>query len=244
MSTTFNPQFQRIGEILVHINKLSDSQLQEALMEQKNTKEKLGLILINNGVITEDDLVTVYSMQLGYKKADEEMLLNVKQEAASLVPEEFARQNAVLALSKSKSSIVVAMEDPEDIACIDSLKRLTGLNPEVLVAGPTALEKALEEVYGEIKKTGEVQEVIEGIKVISGDEDDREEIDLSPESADAKDAPIVKLVNMILQESIKERATDVHIEPMENRVIIRIRIDGVLQVIMTPPNTSLSGLVT
>ena len=244
MSTTFNPQFQRIGEILVHINKLSDSQLQEALVEQKNTKEKLGLILINNGVITEDDLVTVYSMQLGYKKADEEMLLNVKQEAASLVPEEFARQNAVLALSKSKSSIVVAMEDPEDIACIDSLKRLTGLNPEVLVAGPTALEKALEEVYGEIKKTGEVQEVIEGIKVISGDEDDREEVDLSPESADAKDAPIVKLVNMILQESIKERATDVHIEPMENRVIIRIRIDGVLQVIMTPPNTSLSGLVT
>ncbi|SVD22033.1 uncharacterized protein METZ01_LOCUS374887, partial [marine metagenome] len=92
-------------------------------VEQKNTKEKLGLILINNGVITEDDLVTVYSMQLGYKKADEEMLLNVKQEAASLVPEEFARQNAVLALSKSKSSIVVAMEDPEDIACIDSLKR-------------------------------------------------------------------------------------------------------------------------
>ena len=116
MSTTFNPQFQRIGEILVHINKLSDSQLQEALVEQKNTKEKLGFILINNGVITEDDLVTVYSMQLGYKKADEEMLLTVNQEAASLVPEEFARQNAVLALSKSNSSIVVAMEDPEDIA--------------------------------------------------------------------------------------------------------------------------------
>ena len=244
MSATFNPQFQRIGEILIHMGKLSDSQLQEALVEQKNTKEKLGLVLINNGTISEDDLVTVYSMQLGYKKADEGMLLNVNQEAASLVPEEFARQNAVLALSKSNSSIVVAMEDPEDIACIDSLKRLTGLNPEVLVAGPSSLEKALDEVYGEIKKTGEVQEVIEGIKVISGDEDHKEEVDLSPDSADAEDAPIVKLVNMILQESIKERATDVHIEPMENKVIIRIRIDGVLQVIMTPPITSLSGLVT
>jgi len=244
LSAEFNPQFQRIGEILIHMGNLSESQLQEALVEQKNTKEKLGLVLINNGVITEDDLVTVYSMQLGYKKADEEMLLNVNQEAASLVPEEFARQNAVLALSKSNSSIIVAMEDPEDIACIDSLKRLTGLNPEVLVAGPSSLEKALDEVYGEIKKTGEVQEVIEDIKVISGDEDHQEEVDLSPDSADAKDAPIVKLVNMILQESIKERATDVHIEPMEDKVIVRIRIDGVLQVIMTPPITSLSGLVT
>ncbi len=244
MSSTFNPQFQRIGEILIHLGKISESQLQEALLEQKNTKEKLGLVLINDGVISEDDLVTVYSMQLGYKKAEESMLLNIDQDAASLVPEEFARQNAVLAISKTTSSILVAMEDPEDITCIDSLKRLTNLNPEVLVAGPTALEKALDEVYGEIKKTGEVQEVIEGIKVISGDEDQREEVDLSPESAKAEDAPIVKLVNMILQESIKERATDVHIEPMEDKVFVRIRIDGVLQIIMTPPIASLSGLVT
>jgi len=244
MSNTFNPQFQKIGEILIHLGKLSDSQLQEALVEQKNTKEKLGLVLIKNDIISEDDLVTVYSMQLGYQKAEKDMLYNVKQEAASLVPEEFARQNAVLALSKSESSIIVAMEDPEDISCIDSLKRLTGLNPEVLVAGPTELSKALDEVYGEIKKTGEVQEVIEGIKVISGDEDHQEEVDLSPDSVDAEDAPIVKLVNMILQESIKERATDIHVEPMEHKVIIRIRIDGVLQVIMTPPITSLSGLVT
>ena len=244
MSNTFNPQFQKIGEILIHLGKLSDSQLQEALVEQKNTKEKLGLVLIKNDIISEDDLVTVYSMQLGYQKAEKDMLYNVKQEAASLVPEEFARQNAVLALSKSESSIIVAMEDPEDISCIDSLKRLTGLNPEVLEAGPTELSKALDEVYGEIKKTGEVQEVIEGIKVISGDEDHQEEVDLSPDSVDAEDAPIVKLVNMILQESIKERATDIHVEPMEHKVIIRIRIDGVLQVIMTPPITSLSGLVT
>ena len=105
MTDTFNPQFQKIGEILIHLGKLSESQLQEALVEQKNTKEKLGLCLINSGVITEDDLVTVYSMQLGYKKADEEMLMNVNQEAASLVPEEFARQNTVLAISKSNSNV-------------------------------------------------------------------------------------------------------------------------------------------
>ena len=244
MSLEFNPQASKIGEILIHINKLSESQLQEALLVQKNTKNKLGVVLVKNGFITEDDLVTVYSMQLGYRKADDEFLLNIDPKVASIIPEEFARQNAVLILEKSNSSIRVAMEDPEDITCIDALQRLTGLVPDVLVVGPNTLERALDEVYGEIKKSGEVKEVFEGITVISGDDEKKEEVDLSPEKASKEDAPIVKLVNMILQESIKERATDIHIEPQDKNVVVRIRIDGVLQTIMTPPNTSLSGLVT
>jgi len=244
MSLEFNPQASKIGEILIHINKLSESQLQEALLVQKKTKNKLGVVLVKNGFITEDDLVTVYSMQLGYRKADDEFLLNIDPKVASTIPEEFARQNAVLVLEKSNSSIKVAMEDPEDITCIDALQRLTGLVPDVLVVGPNTLEQALDEVYGEIKKSGEVKEVFEGITVISGDDEKKEEVDLSPENASQEDAPIVKLVNMILQESIKERATDVHIEPQDKNVVVRIRIDGVLQTIMTPPTTSLSGLVT
>ena len=244
MNVEFNPQASKIGEILIHINKLSESQLQEALLVQKNTKNKLGVVLVKNGFITEDDLVTVYSMQLGYRKADDEFLLNIDPKVASIIPEEFARQNAVLVLEKSNSSIRVAMEDPEDITCIDALQRLTGLVPDVLVVGPNTLERALDEVYGEIKKSGEVKEVFEGITVISGDDEKKEEVDLSPEKASKEDAPIVKLVNMILQESIKERATDIHIEPQEKNVIVRIRIDGVLQIIMTPPLTSLSGLIT
>ena len=244
MSVEFNPQASKIGEILIHINKLSESQLQEALLVQKKTKNKLGVVLVKNGFITEDDLVTVYSMQLGYRKADDELLLNIDPKIASTIPEEFARQNAVLVLEKSNSSIKVAMEDPEDITCIDALQRLTGLVPDVLVVGPNTLERALDEVYGEIKKSGEVKEVFEGITVISGDDEKKEEVDLSPENASQEDAPIVKLVNMILQESIKERATDIHIEPQEKNVVVRIRIDGVLQTIMTPPTTSLSGLVT
>ena len=244
MSLEFNPQASKIGEILIHINKLSESQLQEALLVQKKTKNKLGVVLVKNGFITEDDLVTVYSMQLGYRKADDELLLNIDPKIASTIPEEFARQNAVLVLEKSNSSIKVAMEDPEDITCIDALQRLTGLVPDVLVVGPNTLERALDEVYGEIKKSGEVKEVFEGITVISGDDEKKEEVDLSPENASQEDAPIVKLVNMILQESIKERATDIHIEPQDKNVVVRIRIDGVLQTIMTPPTTSLSGLVT
>ena len=244
MEQQFNPQTSRIGEILLHLNKVSESQLQEALVEQKSTKNKLGVILVKNGTIQEDDLVHVYSMQLGYQKASDELLLNIDPKVASVIPEEFARQNSVLVLEKSSTSIKVAMEDPEDITCIDSLKRLTGLVPDVVVVGSNTLEQALDDVYGEIKKSGEVKEVLEGITVISGDDEQKEEVDLSPENATTEDAPIVKLVNMILQESIKERATDIHIEPQENNVSVRIRIDGVLQTIMTPPAASLSGLVT
>jgi type IV pilus assembly protein PilB len=214
------------------------------LAEQSKSGEKLGAALMHSGAITEDDLVTVYAMQLGYQKVDEENLFNADQEVAKLIPEDFAREHNVLALAKSDSSIQVAMEDPEDLVAIDNLKRLTKLTPNVQVAGSSGLQRAMDEIYGKIRQSGEVEEVFEDIKVITGDEDDAEEVDLSPDKVSAEDAPIVKLVNLILQEAIKERATDVHIEPQKKNVNVRIRIDGVLQTIMTPPTTSLSGLVT
>ena len=244
MSADFNPQFQRIGEILIHVDKISESQLNEALVQQKNTHEKLGQVLIDMGMVEEDDLITAYSMQLGYRKADNFLLLEADPDVVGIIPEDFARSNSVLAVQKSNKTLTVAMEDPEDIAAIDSIKRLTRLEPDIVVAGPTLLGKAMDQLYGQIQQAGQVEEAIQGITVITGYDDSAEEVDLSPEKASEEDAPIVKLVNLILQEAIKERATDIHIEPQQNKVNVRIRIDGVLQVIMTPPTTSLSGLVT
>jgi len=240
----FNPQFSKIGEILVHTEKINNSQLEEALIEQQKTGEKLGVVLMQNGLITEDELVTVYALQLGYQKIDEDHLFSADHGVTQLVPEDFAREHKVLALAKSASTIQVAMEDPEDLVAIDNLKRLTGLTPNVLVAGAYSLERAMDEIYGKIRQSGEVAQVFEGIKVITGDEGNAEEVDLSPDKASKEDAPIVKLVNLILQEAIKERATDIHLEPQQEKVVVRIRIDGVLQTIMTPPASSLSGLVT
>ena len=244
MEQEFNPQFQKIGDILVHEGKISDSQLNSALAEQKVSKEKLGTVLLDQGLITEDDLIKVYSMQLGYDLASDEDLFSADPEVVQIIPEDFARQNMVLALRKSNTTIVIAMEDPEDLVAIDSLKRLTNLNPEVLVASPSGLNRALDQIYGKIRQAGEVEEAVESIKVISGDEENQEEVDLSPDKVSTEDAPIVKLVNLILQEAIKERATDIHLEPQQDIVSVRIRIDGVLQTIMTPPISSLSGLVT
>ena len=147
MSAEFNPQFQRIGEILVHAGKISDDQLNEALAQQKNTHEKLGQVLIDMGVIQEDDFITAYSMQLGYRKADNFLLLEAKPEVVALIPEDFARSNSVLAVQRSKKSLIVAMEDPEDIAAIDSIKRLTDLEPDIVVVGPSLLAKAMDQLY-------------------------------------------------------------------------------------------------
>lgn len=244
MSADFNPQFKKLGEILIHEGKITDKDLDKALKTQKTSNDKLGMILVDAGHISEDDLVAVYSLQLGYPAIGEDDLFNADMQAVALIPEDFARQNRILALRKNGNSLVVAMEDPEDLVGVDSLKRHTDLNPEIFVAPPSALTRALEEVYGKIRASGEVEEAIEGIKVISGDEEHREEVDLSPDKVSTEDAPIVKLVNLILQEAIKERATDVHVEPQQDQVTVRIRIDGVLQTIMTPPMSSLSGLVT
>jgi type IV pilus assembly protein PilB len=244
MVSDFNPEFQKIGEILIHASKIDESKLNSALAEQKKTNEKLGQVLISMGIIDEDDFITAYSMQMGYRKADNFLLLEADQGAVRLIPEDFARSNSVLAVKKSENAVTIVMEDPEDIATIDSVKRLTGLDPDIVVAGSELINKAMDQLYGEITQAGKVEEAIQGITVISGDEDSSEEIDLSPENASEEDAPIVKLVNLILQEAIKERATDIHIEPQESKVNVRIRIDGVLQIIMTPPSTSLSGLVT
>lgn len=244
MSADFNPQFSQLGAILVNNGKIDESNLNEGLAQQKNTTDKIGQTLIEMGFINEDDFASAYALQLGYKKADNFILLEADTNTAALIPEDFARSNRVIAVNKSDSTILVAMEDPEDLVAIDSIKRLTNLNPEIIVSGPDLLKKALNKVYSDIQKTAEVSKTIDSITVISGEEGSREEVDLSPDKASKEDAPIVKLVNLILQESIKERATDIHIEPMEKQVYVRIRIDGVLQTIMTPPVTSLSGLVT
>ena len=244
MSSDFNPQFKMLGEILVHASKITEEQLNSALAEQKQTNEKIGQVLVSMGAIVEDDFIAAYSMQMGYRKADNFLLLEADQEAVSLIPEDFARTNSVLAVKKTDKVVTIVMEDPEDIATVDSVKRLTGLDLDIVVGGSELLTKAMDQHYGEITKAGKVEEAIQGITVISGDEDASEEVDLSPENASEEDAPIVKLVNLILQEAIKERATDIHVEPQEKKVNVRIRIDGVLQIIMTPPATSLSGLVT
>ena len=98
MASDFNPQFQKIGEILIHAGKIDESHLSSALAEQKQTNEKIGHTLVSAGVIDEDEFITAYSMQMGYRKADNFLLLEADQDAVGSIPEDFARSNSVVAV--------------------------------------------------------------------------------------------------------------------------------------------------
>ena len=241
--SNFNPQFQRIGDILVHNKAISQEDLDKALAEQKISKEKLGHILIKLGFITENDLIDAYSQQMGKKSIDFEDILKADLEITALLSEEFAKEKNIIALNKSENSIIVVMSDPEDLSTLDSVKKLTQLNPEIFISGITSITKALDILYGKIKKSGEVESAISSISIVRGDEEDGEEVNLETEEVSAEDAPFVKLVNLILLEAIKEGSTDIHIEPGRDEVNVRIRIDGVLVKIMSPPANSLNGIV-
>ena len=241
--SNFNPQFAKIGDILVYNKSISQDQLDKALSEQKNSNEKLGRLLIKLGYITESDLINAYSQQLDKKPVDYEELLKSNLDITSLLSEEFAKEKKIIALKKSENSIVVAMEDPEDLSTLDAVKKLTNLNPEIFISSKADIEKALDVLYDKIKKSGEVESAISNISIIKGDDEDSDELDLGTEEVSAEDAPYVKLVNLILMEAIKEGSTDIHIEPGREEVNVRIRIDGVLVKIMSPPSNSLNGIV-
>ena len=239
-----NYQFMKLGDILVKENIISQADLDKALIEQKDTREKLGHVLIKQGSVGENDLVKAFSLQLGHDHILEEDMFLANEEIVQLIPEDFAVQNNVLALNKSGETLVVAMEDPDDLAVTDSLKDLTSLNIDVRVAGRSAIQSAIEKHYGKIKKSGEVESAISNISIVKGNEEDGDELDLGTEEVSAEDAPFVKLVNLILNEAIKEDSSDIHIEPGRENVSVRIRVDGVLLQIMTPPMSSLNGMVT
>ncbi len=241
----FNPQFEKIGNILVHEGLLAVEQLQQALERQKTTKEKLGKLLLSMGLISEDDLVHGYALQMGHRPVYEEDLLKAKPEHVKLLPEDFATANMVLALATTDNTVVVAMEDPEDLATIDTIEKITKLKVEVVIAGDSGITRAIEYHYSRIRQSGEVETALSNLRVFQGSEDEEGEgVDLSSQKVSDEEAPFVKLVNLILQEAIKERSTDIHVEPQSNEVSIRIRIDGVLQKIMSPPISSVSGLTT
>lgn len=241
---TFNPQFEKLGDILIHQGLIDEEQVAAALLEQKESKDKIGAILIKQGAINEDEFVKAYALQMGLEFILEDDLVNAPLEHVRILPEDFAVEKKVISLNKTETNIYVAMDDPDDLATLDSIRKLSGLMPEVLVAGIGALNRTLDKVYGSIRQSGEVESAISNISIISGDEDDQQELDLSTEQVSADEAPFVKLVNLIIMEAIRNDSTDIHIEPGRDEVNVRIRIDGVLAKIMSPPITSLNGMVT
>jgi type II secretory ATPase GspE/PulE/Tfp pilus assembly ATPase PilB-like protein len=232
-----------IGQILIKKRKVTQAQVEDALAKQKTVRRKLGELLVMAQALAEDDVLDSLSQQIQIPLADRRQLQTPSLDLVRLVPEPFARENGLLPLRRQDGKVEAAMADPEDLATIDNLKRLVKSEVVPLLAGRAAIEAAISKAYESIRKSGEVDTVMSGLEFEIRDADGGEPIDLSLQK-EVEDAPVVKLVNLILTQALKDRATDIHVEPYPDRITVRYRVDGSLLVAMTAPIKSHPGVVS
>jgi type IV pilus assembly protein PilB len=229
----------KIGEMLIKARLLTPEQLQKALDHQKTDGGKLGYNLVKLGYVKEEEITGLLSKQYGVAAINLRDA-TVDEQIVKLIPSEVAQKYLILPLRRTGATLTIAMVDPTNVFAMDDIKFMTGYNVEPVVASELAIKEAIDKYYGsshelELKK---VMDEMAETDVPAADlelMEEEEELDLARLEAATEDAPVVKLVNLILTDSIKRGASDIHIEPYEKDFRVRFRIDGVLYEIMNPP---------
>ncbi len=239
-----NYQFVQLGTILVKEGLVSENQLQDALdFQRRNPGEKIGEILVKQGYVTEQNVLSALGMQLGFETVDEDALLRVEKDIVRLIPEPFAAENNVIALARDHDILKVVMVDPDDVVLLDSLKQITGCEIVPIIATEKMIHLAIDRHYKELKIEGQVSSTLQGVEFVGSAEDD-DDLDLNELGDLSDEGPIIKFVNILLREAIKDRATDVHIEGLDTHTLVRYRIDGVLHEIMRPPKNAHNAITS
>ena len=222
---------KRLGEMLVDANVLTNEQVEQAVELQKESGKRLGTVLVENGFITEKQLIDVLCLQLGIDFID----LNketIDPLMASIVPKSIAIQYRVVPVKTDKDKLVLAMEDPLNFRALETVKQISKLKVVPYVAYSSAITRAISVLY----ENEGASIAIEQMKEERGIKATYEEVAQRKEMQDASSAaPTVKLVNSILERGISEKASDIHVEPREKDVLVRIRVDGRLNEILTIP---------
>ena len=212
----------RLGEALVLSNAITEEQLQQALEEQKTSGKKLGELLIDKGLITEDLIAQILGAQLGYPIIDLSNI-TISPDVQNLVPSSVLKKSQVLPIEFAEDNINilrVAMADPLDVNAMDDISIITGCQIEPLIATPRSVMVAIDKFYGSDEVASALEEYA---KEKFGDDAINEEI-----NEDINNSPIVVLVKEMIEKAARQRASDIHIEPMEKSVRVRYRIDGAL----------------
>jgi type IV pilus assembly protein PilB len=237
----------KLGETLLRENLITPQQLKEALDYQRVHGGRLASTLVRLGMLSDEEVTAVLSRQYGVSSVNLD-LFEVDPSAVSLVPQETAERYAVLPLSRVGSTLTLAMVDPTNVFAIDDIKFMTGLSIEPVVVSETTLNSAIAKYYGTSREL-ELARVMEDLVAEStstqneyGEEFGDVEVDTTEDEIDlenlermADDAPVVKLVNVILVDALRRGASDIHIEPYEKEFRVRFRMDGILYNIMNPP---------
>ncbi|MFN2529743.1 MAG: type IV-A pilus assembly ATPase PilB [Pyrinomonadaceae bacterium] len=250
----------KLGEILVRENLISPQHLREALEYQREHGGRLSFNLVKLGMVSDDMITAVLSRQYGIPSVNLD-LFHIDDSVLRLIPQEVAQKYFVLPLSRVGATLTLAMVDPTNVFAMDDIKFMTGLNVEPVVVAEASIQAAIAKYYGtsreielaavpldEIKDSngngGITQSDLVSLDSIDFDTttaedvevlEDNEEIDLSTLSRMSEDAPVVRLVNVLLVDALRRGASDIHIEPYEKELRIRFRIDGVLYDVMHPP---------
>jgi type IV pilus assembly protein PilB len=228
----------RLGEILIKENLITSDQLQQALAHQKANGGRLGTCLMKLGFISDDEITGVLSRQYGVPSINLKYY-EVDAAVIKLIPQDTAIRYQIVPLSRVGSTLTIAMTDPTNVFAMDDIKFMTGFNVEPVVASETAIAEAISKFYGEAESEEQLTKVM---KDLTGDENadlelaaEEQEMSLAEMERAAEEAPIIKLVNLILTDAVKRGASDIHIEPYEKEIRVRLRIDGILQTVMNPP---------
>jgi type IV pilus assembly protein PilB len=227
----------KLGEMLIKAGLLTPQKLQEVLEHQKTHGGKLGLNLVKLGYAKEEDITRVLSQQYGVPSISLPKI-EIDDSVVKLIPSEVAQKYLIMPVNRSGATLTIAMVDPTNVFAMDDIKFMTGYNVEPVVASEVSIKEAIDRYYGsihalELKKVMDemAQEEEQNLEVL----EEEEEVDLARLEASTEEAPVVRLVNLILTDSIKRGASDIHLEPYEKDFRVRFRIDGVLYEIMQPP---------
>lgn len=225
---------QRLGEMLVAESVITQEQLQQALAQQKRTGKRLGEVLNSLGFASEEIVAAALGRQLGIPYITLSHY-EIDSQIIKTIPEDIVRKYKIIPVDKTGNQLTVALADPANIYILDELKVLTGNEIIPLISYESEINRAIEQYY---RKQDVLQETLKDIEEIKTDVElvsDEKELDLAQIKDMAEDAPVVKLVNVLVQEAIKERASDIHIEPYEDSLRVRYRIDGILHEVAPPP---------
>lgn len=201
-------------------------------------KKYLGEILIEKGFVSKEDVLNALTEQSKAKYIDLSKFKGIKPEIVKIIDEGIARRFICIPISKENDILTVAMKDPTDIVAIDTLRRLTGFKIRVVEANEHKIIELLDRVFSGLDNIPQMISELEEIK------EEKEEIDVNQLKIAAEDAPIVRFVNSLFIKAIEKRATDIHLEPRENDVSLRLRIDGILHNFPAPPKSAYPGIVT
>ena len=243
MTTSFRLSTRRFGELLIERGRITPDQLTDALKQRLDPKERLGQTLVRLGIITEREVVELLAQQFSLPIASAERLSKADPQAIELVPEHLARQAGLLALTRIEDVLEVAVGDPLDVVSLDHLRALTGCRLQLYVGTPSEVREAIDEFYQQIRATEQVGEILDTLD-LGMTTDVEQDVDLATLRQQVEDAPVVRLVNLMIAEAIDGRASDIHVEPQRDRVTVRCRIDGVLHELMRPPKNLQMAIIS